>query len=418
MERIIHRKLVAALEQHNLLNDCQFGFRHKRSTVSLLLEAVNDRATSLEQRSSTHCIFLDLAKAFDSVSHPRLLLKLESLGISGDILIWLKAFLTSRRQRVVVNGRFSSWLPVTSGVPQGSVLGPLLFLLFINDISSVISHSKVKLFADDVTIYKEISSPDDVKLLQFDLSSIAQWAKKWLLRLNPIKCDSIVISNKRSPILPSYHLDSSVILHHPVIRYLGIIVDTKLKWNEHCKYVSAKATKALNFLRHCLFNAPSSIKSTAYKCIVCPFMEYASPVWHPHTAKNINALESVQRRAARWASNSRWIPSSHCWSKSSDECIQALKWPTIQQRHNYFTICCIHDSLYHRNSLPFSEHFQLSQAPTRCHPLSLRPVTLSINSFRYSFFVNSPFLWNTIPNTILRIKQPPLFRLALRRFLF
>ena len=147
-------------------------------------------------------------------------------------------------------------------------------------------------------------------------------------------------------------------------------------------------------------------------------MEYASPVWHPHTAKNINALESVQRRAARWVSNSRWIPSSHCWSKSSDECIQALKWPTIQQRHNYFTICCIHDSLYHRNSLPFSEHFQLSQAPTRCHPLSLRPVISSINSFRYSFFVNSPFLWNTISHTILRIKQPPLFRLALRRFLF
>ena len=90
----------------------------------------------------------------------------------------------------------------------------------------------------------------------------------------------------------------------------------------------------------------SSIKSTAYKCIVRPVMEYASPVWHPHTAKNINALESVQRRAARWASNSRWIPSSHCWSKSSDECIQALKWPTIQQRHTYFTICCIHDSLH------------------------------------------------------------------------
>ena len=150
---------------------------------------------------------------------------------------------------------------------------------------------------------------------------------KWLLRLNPLKCDSIVISNKRSPILPSYHLDSSVILHHPVIQYFGIIVDTKLNWNEHCKYVSAKATKALNFLHHCLFNAPSSIKSTAYKCIVCPVMECASPVWDPHTAKNINALESVQRRAAHWASNSRWIPSSHCWSKSSDECIQASDLP-------------------------------------------------------------------------------------------
>ena len=103
---------------------------------------------------------------------------------------------------------------------------------------------------------------------------------------------------------------------------------------------------------------------------------------------------------------------------SSDECIQALKWPTIQQRHTYFTICCIHDSLNYKNSLPFSEHFQLSQAPTRCHPLSIQPVTSSINSFRYSFFVNNPFLWNTIPHTILQIKQPPLFRLALRCFSF
>ena len=103
---------------------------------------------------------------------------------------------------------------------------------------------------------------------------------------------------------------------------------------------------------------------------------------------------------------------------SLDECIQALKWPTIQQRHTYFTVCCIHDSLHHRNSLPFSEHFQLLQAPTRCHTLSVRPVTSSINSFRYSFFVNSPFLWNTIPHSILRIKQLPLIHLALCRFLF
>ena len=324
MERIIHCQLIATLEHHNILDDCQFGFRHKRSTVSLLLEAVNDWAVSLENRNSTHCVFLDLARAFDSVSHPRLLLKLEALGISNDILNWLRAFLTGRRQQVVVNGQFSSWLPVTSGVPQGSVLGPLLFLLYINDISSVVAHSKVKLFADDVTIYKEISSSSDAALLQVDLSSIAQWAKKWLLNLNPLKCDSTVISNKRSPPLPPYHLDSSAISHHPVVRYLGVLVDSKLNCNEHCKCVSAKASKLLNFLCHCLYNSSISIKSIAYKCIVLPVLEYACPVWHLYSNTIVNLLESIQLRAARWASNSRWNPLSYYWSKSSDDCMQEL----------------------------------------------------------------------------------------------
>ena len=418
MEKIIHRQVVTILEQHNLINDCQFGFRHKHSTVSLLLEAVNDWANTLENRNSAHCVFLDLAKAFDSVSHPRLLIKLEALGITGDLLNWFKAFLSDRRQRVVVNGQFSSWLPVTSGVPQGSVLGPLLFLLYINDISTVVSHSKVKLFADDVTVYKEISCPNDATLLQLDLSNIAQWAQKWLLRLNPLKCDSIVISNKRSPPLPAYHLDSSVISHHPVVRYLGVLVDCKLNWNEHCRYVSAKATRSLNFLRHCLYNASSLIKSSVYKCVVRPTLEYACPVWHPYTTKNINTLESVQRRAARWASNSKWDAISHCWSKSSDDCIQELHWPTIQQRHNYYSICLVHDSLHHRNSLSFHEHYHLSGTSTKSHPLSIRPVTSTINSYRFSFFVNSPFLWNSIPYAILQLKKSTMFRSALRRYLF
>jgi len=176
MERIIHHHLVHALDSHNLLNDCQFGFRCKHSIVSLLLQAVHNRAGSLDHHNSTHYLFLDLAKVFDSVSHPHLLLKLEALGITNNILMWLKSFLTARCQRVVINIEFSSWIPVTSGVPQGLVLWPLLFLLYINN-TSVVSNSTVKFFADDVTIYKEIVCPADADLLQLDLSKVVQWSK-------------------------------------------------------------------------------------------------------------------------------------------------------------------------------------------------------------------------------------------------
>ena len=196
------------------------------------------------------------------------------------------------------------------------------------------------------------------------------------------------------------------------------MVDCKLNWNEHCRYVSAKATRSLNFLRHCLYNASSLIKSSVYKCVVRPTLEYACPVWHPYTTKNINTLESVLRRAARWASNSKWDAISHCWSKSSDDCIQELHWPTIQQRHNYYSICLVHDSLHHRNSLSFHEHYHLSGTSTKSHPLSIRPVTSTINSYRFSFFVNSPFLWNSIPYAILQLKKSTMFRSALRRCLF
>ena len=157
MERIIHSELTVVLESHNLISTHQFGFCKNHSATHLLLEAVHDWAKALEGRDSIHCLFLDFAKAFDSVPHHRLLLKLQSLGVSGELLDWTKCFLTTRSQRVVVNGQFSKWLPVASGVPQGSILGPLLFILYIDDIRHVVEDSSIKYFADDLSLYFQVS---------------------------------------------------------------------------------------------------------------------------------------------------------------------------------------------------------------------------------------------------------------------
>ena len=166
--------------------------------------------------------------------------------------------------------------------------------------------------ANDVTVYKEISCPNDASLLQLNLSNIVELAKKWLLRSNPQKCDGMVTSNKRSPTLPAYHLGSSTISHHLVGCDLGVLIDYKLNWNEHCRRVSVKATQLLHFLHHSPFNSSTLIECTDY---VCPMLEYARPVWRPHTTQNINILEFVQRRATRWVSNSKWNAAPYCLSK-------------------------------------------------------------------------------------------------------
>ena len=178
MERIICKQLITALEQSAHLSDTQFGFRANRSTVSLLLSAVHDWSLCLELCNSVHCIFLDFAKIFDSVAHEHLLIKLQYIGIDGELLQWIHSFLTHRLHRVVVNGTFSDWLSVRSGVPQGSVLGPLLFLFYIDDLHTIVRHSKLKLYANDVALYREIKSEADCYLLQEDLDCICDWANK------------------------------------------------------------------------------------------------------------------------------------------------------------------------------------------------------------------------------------------------
>ena len=173
MERIIHSKLTDVLTANGLLNSHQCGFHRSHS------QALNDWAEALEHRDSCHCLFLDFAKTFDSVPHQHLLLKLESIGITGLLLKWINCFLTSRCQCVVINGKFSNWLPVLSGVPQGSILGPLLFIIYINDITSFVQSSSLKIFADDVSLYAQVSMPSDCLKLQEDLSHNYEWYLQW-----------------------------------------------------------------------------------------------------------------------------------------------------------------------------------------------------------------------------------------------
>ena len=205
MEHIILSNMWKHLHKHNIILHFQHGFQSGLSCESQLIETVHDWMIAMDNKTQIDAILLDFAKAFDKVPHLRLLSKLTSYGITGNTQNWIKSFLSNRKQRVSVNGALSDITDVTSGVPQGSVLGPVLFLLYINDINGNIK-SSIRLFADDSIIYRKISSKTDHEILQTDLSQLQTWSDKWQMEFNVSKCVHLPITNKTKPSTHKYSL--------------------------------------------------------------------------------------------------------------------------------------------------------------------------------------------------------------------
>ena len=175
------------LEAQDLINKTQHGFRSGRSCCTQLLEVIHDWAAVIEDKKPVDVIYFDYKKAFDSVPFGRLLVKLYAYGIRGKLLQWIREFLVDRKQKVSANNNSSNFVPVTSGIPQGSVLRPILFLIYVNDLPEVVS-STVKLFVDDTELYRAIENEEDKIQLQEDLNNLQRWSEKWLLPFNVAKC--------------------------------------------------------------------------------------------------------------------------------------------------------------------------------------------------------------------------------------
>ena len=182
---------------------------------------------------------------------------------------------------------------MTSGVPQGSILEPLLFLVYINDISDNLA-SPTKLFADDCAVYCQILNTADCFTLQEDLSMLYTWTQKWQLALNISKCKAICISNKRKPPTHTYRLNNVTLEWVDTFKYLGVRIDTKLKWGEHIAEAAAKANRAMNLLRRTMYGCIKNAKKRAYIALVRPHLEYCAPVWNPYQHKDCETLEKVQ----------------------------------------------------------------------------------------------------------------------------
>ena len=379
MEHIVYSSISRFLSLNNILVPNQHGFRPGFSCETQLVLSINDWSASLDSGHRTDVAVFDFSKAFDSVPHQKLLLKLKSYGISGTTIRWISSFILNRKQRVVVDGSQSSWLPVISGVPQGTVLGPLLFLLFINDIDCGIK-SNIRLFADDCILYRMISSEEDSKILQRDINLLSQWTTKWQMQLNIKKCHLLSISRLHDKIKPLYKIGTTPLTNTDSCTYLGVTVTNDLRWSTHVSNCSKKATRTLNFVRRNIYGCTPETKSLAYTSLVRPHLEYSSAAWDPYNKKDINLLGAVQRRAARF------VHKNYKHSTSATKLMNELQWPNLADRRRNSRLIQFYKALYGQSPISLS-HLLKPTRNTRSAsdrlsyiPLSSRTMFISIPS--------------------------------------
>ena len=394
LEHVIVSKMMAHFDQHNILTDSQHGFRRRRSCETQLLTLVEELMSGLDRGKQHDLAVLDFSKAFDRVPHARLLKKLDHYGVRGGTHSWIKAFLSNRTQQVVVDGATSDPEAVISGVPQGSVLGPILFLAFINDLPQQVS-SKTRLFADDCIVYRTICSSQDTEILQDDLRKLAEWEKTWGMDFHPEKCSILRVHRKRKPLIYNYSLKGHILESDTVTRYLGVHLTNNLSWNIHIDKIIKKANSTLGFLRRNLRISNTSVKSNAYTSLVRPHLEYCSSVWSPYTKTLTNKVEMVQRRAARYATN-RYHNTS-----SVTTMLNQLDWETLEDRRTKAQLTMFYRITNDLVDIPADQYLTPANTTTRSsHSRKYQQPTTSTSYYRNSFFPKTVTTWNHLPASI------------------
>ena len=389
LEHIIRTSITEHLHSQNIICDSQHGFRKQRSCETQLISIIHDLTSNLDKCGQTDVILLDFAKAFDKVPHQRLLYKLKNVGIDDKTLRWINAFLSDRTQQVVIDGALSKTGHVTSGVPQGSVLGPTMFIIYINDLPENIL-SNVRLFADDTILYKNINSIDDCKTLNTDLSKLQQWEERWLMEFNVKKCHVLKVTNKKSPINYQYYLHNERLSEVDSAKYLGLHLTKNLKWDHHISKITSKANKVSSFLLRNLKGCPQSVQVQCFKSMVRPILEYANTVWDPYTQKHIDILERVQKRAARR------IVGDFRRSTSATNLTACIGLEPLQQRRKITKLVTFFKVVNNKVGLPLPKEITPAQRRTRGHSRKLIVPPAKKDAHLHSFFPSAVRVWNVL----------------------
>ena len=415
-ERLVFDILFKHCVTHKLLTPKNSGFKPCDSAVNQLVSLVNKIYGGLDDRNEIAIIFLDISKAFDRVWHAGLLFKLKSYGITGKLLQWLQSYLTGRKQCVVIEGVSSQWRDIQAGVPQGSILGPLLFLFFINDIVDSIE-SDINLFADDTSLLETVSDPIvSANKLQRDLVRIEEWALKWKVTFNATKTKLLIISLKNDKFqYPDLKLNGTNIRTVECHTHLGLTLNSRMTWHDHVENICQKASKRLALLKRVSirYNLNRKDLETIYFSMIRSIIEYCDIIYNNCTIEQAKSLESIQHQAALVCS--RAYKRTHYLA-----ILDELGWDLLETRRQLHRLSLFHKIYYgiapeylHILIQPF--RLRPTRYPTRHDEAYLQPPFSRLTMTADSFFPSTIRLWNQLDSSIKLTKYHPSFKFKLKK---
>ena len=406
-ERVIANKIRDHLTVHNVLHPAQHGFTRGRSTCSNLLESLNDWTLYFQDKHQVAIAYIDFSKAFDVVCHKKLFARLFSYGIRGVLLSWLQRLFTGRTHCTKVGTGLSEDSDVLSGVIQGSVIGPLMFLIFIDELVDILANFGiiVKVFADDLKLYIRIVNDVDVSTLQEALNFLFTWAENWQLSLSLDKC-CVLFLRLAEPVV-SFSLGGVNLRSVSSCRDLGVTVTSDLSSSEHIHDIVVKAHQRSNAIHRCFLSRDVCLLTRAFLVYVRPLVEYNSTVWSPHLKQDVNSIERVQRRFTKR------LPGfgNYTYSKR----LELLNLPSLELRRLYFDLLWAYKIIFGYVNMRSDDFFELrSTMTTRGHPYKLfkRQCTSTVRS---SFFTERVVnIWNYLPSDTVDFSSLTAFKRSIK----
>ena len=402
LERAVFKHVYNYFRDNFLISLYQSGFTPGDSTINQLVHIYHLLCNALDKKKEVRIVFCDISKAFDRVWHEGLIFKLKCMGITGTLLLWFEDYLSNRCQRVVLEGEKSSWSLIKAGVPQGSVLGPLLFLVYINDITNNVD-SNIRLFADDTTIFVDVDDPVvAADTLNNDLQKMSDWANQWLVTFSPPKTQSMIISYKKDAHHPAVFLNGTQIEEVSSHKHLGVTISNNLKWNNHILDVVVKASQKVDVLSRLMYKLDRHTLNILYTTFIRPTLEYGDILLCNLTENQKYSIEIVQKRAGR-------IISGATRGQSRNVIYEELGWESMETRRERHCILYFHKILHGQTPAFLSDlvpgHIfeRVSYELRNANNIDVTPARISI--LHNSFIPYTTRLWNRLPQHLRNIHE-------------